>query len=129
MMLSPTEPTEKFPRPETDTGPSPANASFSAFLHLPRKIRDAIYGFYVAVDGGYRYNFESNKLVRIDGGLTELDLMCVCRQFAADLREVALSYCQLRSERYRVRIFADMGKFGKNAFTMRSITRGPFLVV
>jgi hypothetical protein len=89
-MTSPTDATEQLLSPRTNFGTLPACGSFSSFLRLPREIRDAIYRFYVATDGGYRHGFEKNKLFRVDGGLIELDLVYVCRQVAAEMMGMAL---------------------------------------
>ncbi|KAI3321438.1 hypothetical protein HD806DRAFT_152912 [Xylariaceae sp. AK1471] len=61
------------------------------FLGLPRELRDMIYRFYVAVDKGYVYNFQSGKLRTADGRPIDHALMMTCRLVACEMRGIALT--------------------------------------
>ncbi|KAI1736120.1 hypothetical protein F4680DRAFT_275040 [Xylaria scruposa] len=67
-------------------------SSSSPLLRLPRELRDIIYGFYLAVDGGYVYDFRTGKLRGADAPDRPIDLALTftCRQIAAEMRGVAL---------------------------------------
>ncbi|KAF1847202.1 uncharacterized protein K460DRAFT_363309 [Cucurbitaria berberidis CBS 394.84] len=68
--------------------PSPHN--LPAFLRLPRELRDLIYEHYVRVDGGYAYQFRTNKLTQSDGKPILLSLALASRQVASEMSGVAL---------------------------------------
>ena len=57
-------------------------------LRLPRELRDLIYGYYTQVQGGYIYNFVTNKLIQADGRPISYPLVFACRQTASELREI-----------------------------------------
>ncbi|KAJ3577370.1 hypothetical protein NPX13_g3194 [Xylaria arbuscula] len=65
----------------------------SPLLKLPRELRDIIYDFYVAIDGGYVYDFRAGKLRGADAPDRPIDLALTytCRQITAEMRGVALS--------------------------------------
>ncbi|KAI1155177.1 hypothetical protein F4825DRAFT_447724 [Nemania diffusa] len=67
-------------------------SSPSPLLRLPRELRDIIYGFYLAVYGGYVYDFRAGKLRGADAPDRPIDLALTftCRQIAAEMRGVAL---------------------------------------
>jgi hypothetical protein len=63
----------------------------TSFLQLPRELRDLIYDLYLRCDGGYVYNFETNKLAQANGDEIELALIYTCRQVAKEMIGLALS--------------------------------------
>ena len=65
--------------------------SGSAFLGLPREIRDSIYYHYVYDAGGYHYNYDTNKLRASGERLIDLSLMYTCRLVANEMHHVALT--------------------------------------
>jgi hypothetical protein len=64
----------------------------SHFLLLARELRDLIYSYYVAIDGGYVYDPlpEPGRLRAADGRRNGLALMYTCRQVAAEMKGLAL---------------------------------------
>jgi hypothetical protein len=59
-----------------------------SFLTLPRELRDDIYAYYAAQDGGYLYNQRTRKLRTASRGPVDLSLMQTCSQIAHELRPV-----------------------------------------
>ena len=57
-------------------------------LRLPRELRDLIYEYYTQVQGGYTYNFMTNKLKQADGRPISHSLVFACRQTASELRDI-----------------------------------------
>ena len=57
-------------------------------LRLPRELRDLIYEYYTQVQGGYTYNFMTNKLTQADGRPISHSLVLACRQTAFELRNI-----------------------------------------
>ena len=58
-------------------------------LRLPRELRDLIYEHYTRIDGGYTYDYASNKIREADGSPVSIALMLSCRQIASELRGMA----------------------------------------
>ncbi|KAI4619322.1 uncharacterized protein J4E87_007572 [Alternaria ethzedia] len=61
----------------------------STILRLPRELRDLIYEHYTRIDGGYTYDYASNKIREADGSPVSIALMLSCRQIASELRGLA----------------------------------------
>jgi hypothetical protein len=59
-------------------------------LALPREIRDVIYKQYFQCADGYRVDFFSGKLCRVDGYPVDLALTLTCAQIASETRGLAL---------------------------------------
>ena len=72
----------------------------SRFLALPREVRDLIYYHYLHVDGGYTYNFVTNKLVGADNWLISLTLTLTCSQVAAEMQGLALALNKITFRTY-----------------------------
>ncbi|CAO2655409.1 Nn.00g104730.m01.CDS01 [Neocucurbitaria sp. VM-36] len=67
-------------------------SNLSAFLRLPRELRDMIYGHYVRVEEGYSHNYATNKLTQYDGSLISFPVLSLtCRQIAHEMKGVALN--------------------------------------
>jgi len=67
----------------------------SPLLSLPRELRDIIYELCVWSEGGYSYNFETNKLKRADGGRIDASLALTCRQIADEMSGLPLTVNQI----------------------------------
>ncbi len=61
----------------------------SAFLQLPRELRDIIYGYYLHCDGGYVYHAESQRFRQPNGDAVCHALALTCRQIASELDGLA----------------------------------------
>ncbi|UKZ81737.1 hypothetical protein TrVFT333_009509 [Trichoderma virens FT-333] len=65
-----------------------------SFLDLPPEVRNAIYEHYVAIKGGYIFNFKSGKLgaASSDGGIQPIDqaLKFTCKTVAREMRGLDL---------------------------------------
>jgi hypothetical protein len=66
------------------------------FLRLPRELRDLIYEYYFDGEGGFKYDFVTNKLRWADGLSIDLSLVLACRQIAAETHGLALRTNTLR---------------------------------
>ncbi|KAF5968733.1 hypothetical protein FCOIX_11258 [Fusarium coicis] len=64
----------------------------SEFLRLPYEIRRNIYRAYFALDDGYVYQPESDKLVAADGQPLDLALMYTCRFIASETKDLPLQH-------------------------------------
>ncbi|KAI4665269.1 uncharacterized protein J4E78_002729 [Alternaria triticimaculans] len=61
-----------------------------SFLRLPRELRDMMYEQYYAVENGYIYDAEHNKLTQADDGSPiSLSLSLTCRQVASEVQGLA----------------------------------------
>ena len=65
-------------------------------LRLPRELRDLIYEYYFDGEGGFKYDFVTNKLRWADGLSIDLSLVLACRQIAAETHGLALRTNTLR---------------------------------
>lgn len=63
-------------------------------------MRDLIYYHYLHVDGGYTYNFVTNKLVGADNWLISLALTLTCSQVAAEMQGLALALNKITFRTY-----------------------------
>lgn len=62
----------------------------TSFFLIPRELRDLVYALCLRCEGGYVYNFETNKLVQAKKEDIELALTYVCHQVAKEMNELAL---------------------------------------
>ncbi|KAI4614485.1 hypothetical protein J4E83_007139 [Alternaria metachromatica] len=60
------------------------------FHKLPRELRDQIYEEYFTLEGGYRYNHKTNKLLTAKGEAIHLSIRLASRQIAVETRGLAL---------------------------------------
>jgi len=58
------------------------------FFDLPRELRDEIYTYYAAQDGGYLYNQRTRRLRAANGAPIDLSFMQTCSRVAHELRPV-----------------------------------------
>ncbi|KAL1871935.1 hypothetical protein Daus18300_004571 [Diaporthe australafricana] len=81
----------------------------SAFLNLPRELRDAIYRFYVSYDEGLVYKFDSGKMAPANNEhRIDLALSFTCKQVASELEGLILksntiTFSSVYSDEIRVR--------------------------
>ncbi|CAJ2499977.1 Uu.00g028300.m01.CDS01 [Anthostomella pinea] len=69
-----------------------ASKSPFQFLVLPRELRDDIYVYYLTLEGGYVFNYESGKLVTANSDTSPIDLalMYTCTVVADEMKGLAL---------------------------------------
>ena len=85
--------TEGAALPSSKDDVQPPNSTVRpAILRLPRELRDLIYEHYVRIEGGYTYDYASNKLREPDGRPVSIALTASCRQIAYELRGLPFSY-------------------------------------
>ncbi|KAH6973007.1 hypothetical protein BKA56DRAFT_593146 [Ilyonectria sp. MPI-CAGE-AT-0026] len=66
-------------------------SSRPSILKLPAELRNKIYQEYFTVQGGYVFNFDSQKLVAANGRPIDLALMYTCRLIAEDTKHIPIT--------------------------------------
>ncbi|KAJ4134066.1 hypothetical protein BFJ70_g6372 [Fusarium oxysporum] len=67
-----------------------------ALTSLPSEIRQQIFKECLAVDGGYVYDVDADKLTNADGTAIDLSLLYTCRSIANDTRAMPLAVNTIR---------------------------------
>jgi hypothetical protein len=62
----------------------------TGFLDLARELRDEIYTYYAAHDGGFVYDPQTRKLRTSEGHSIDIALMRTCKQIAQELLPIIL---------------------------------------